>query len=103
MYILALLQLRCLSRGWFFIFDHLPNCIVIIVFLGIERERLLLLVRYTHRSLLQAPAYLAHTSIFSPFLLDTSRVPNRYRLQSSRITKPPNGTVPFDSFESEVM
>ena len=101
-YILALRQLRCLYTGWFSVFDHLPNCIVIIVFLGIGREILLLLVRYAHRSLLRAPAYLAHTSTFSPFLLDTSRVPNRYRLQSSRITKPLNGTVPFDSSESEV-
>ena len=35
---------------------------VIIVFLGLGRERLLPLARNTHRSLLQAPAYLAHTA-----------------------------------------
>ena len=69
---------------------------VIIVFLGLGRERLLPLARNTHRSLLQAPAYLAYTSTVSLSLLDTNRVPNHYRLQSSRITKPPNGTA-FDS------
>ena len=70
--------------------DSLQNCIVIVVFLGLGRERLLPLARYTHRSLLQSPAYLAHTSTASPHY-NTSRVPKHYRLQSSRITKPPNG------------
>ena len=42
------------------------------------------------------PAYFAHTSTASPSL-------NQYRLQSSRITKPPNCTVPFDSSNSEVV
>ena len=32
-------------------------------------------------------------------ILPPSRVPNYYRLQSFRITKPPNGTVLFDSFD----
>ena len=39
------------------------------------------------------PAYLAHTSTVSLSLLGTRRVPHHCRLQSSRITNPPNGTV----------
>ena len=61
------------------------------------------LTRYTHRSLRQAPTYLAHTSTVSLSPLDISRVLNQYRLQSSQITKLPNGTAPFDSSNSEVM
>ena len=74
-----------------------------IVFLGLGRERLLPLARYTHRSLLQAPAYLAHTFTVSLSLLDTSRVPSHYCLQSSWITKSPKSTVPFDSSNSGVV
>ena len=58
-----------------------------------------LLPRYTHRSLLRISPTLLPP--LSPYY--TSQVPNHYRLQSSRITKPPNGTVPFDSSNSEVM
>ena len=91
--------------------DRAEQCSLLIIFrialslsfFWVLGERLLPLARYTHRSLLQAPAYLAHTSTVSLSLLDTSWVPNHYRLQSSRITKPPNGTVPFDSSNSEVM
>ena len=62
------------------------------------RERFLPLARCTHRGLLQSPAYLAHTFTVSLSPRDTSRFPSYYRPQSSRITNPPNGTVPFDSF-----
>ena len=80
--------------------DYLPNCIVIIVFLGLGRERFLPLARYTHRSLLRIwPTLLPPLSPNN----NTSRVPNHYGLQSSRITKPPHGTVPFDSSNSEVV
>ena len=40
-----------------------------------------------------------HLYRLSPYY-DTSRVPNHYRLQSFRPSKPPNGTVPFDSSNS---
>ena len=80
---------------------YLPNCTVIIVFLGRERDNVLPSGQI-HPS--QPPAYLAHTSTASLCLYyNTSRVPNHYRLQSSRIIKPPNGTVPLDSSNSEVM
>ena len=59
--------IRKIIKVWCFI-DCLPNCIAIIVFLGLGRE-ILLLARYTHRSLLQSPAYLAHTSTVSLSLL----------------------------------
>ena len=42
-------------------------------------------------------------SSVSPLYFYRLSLPNHDRLQSSRITKPPNGTVPFDSSNSEVM
>ena len=52
------------------LFDYLPNCVVIIVFLGLGRERFLPLARYTHRSFLQVPAYLATLLPYlSPYLI----------------------------------
>ena len=45
-------------------------------FLWVYGERFLPLPKYTHRSLLQAPAYLAHTSTVSPYR-ETSQVPNQ--------------------------
>ena len=75
---------------------------LLLSFSGFWENEILPLARYTLRSPLQAPAYLAHRSAVSLSLLDTSRVPNPYRLQSSRITQPSNGTVPFDSSNYEV-
>ena len=42
-------------------------------------------------------------TLLPSLILHISRVPNHSRLQSSRLTKPPNGTVSFDSSNSEVM
>ena len=44
--------------------DFLPNYVVIIVF-WVVGERFLAMARYTHRSLLQSPAQLAHVSTIS--------------------------------------
>ena len=83
--------------------NYLRICIVGIVLPSPGRERFRSMARYSHRSLLQVPAYLAHTSTVYLSLLYTSRVPNHSRLQSSRLTTPPNCTVPFDSSNSERM
>ena len=83
--------------------DYFPNFIVIIVFwvLG-ERD----FSPWPDASI-AASCNLLRISLaillpLSPYY-NTSRVPNHYRLQSSRITKPPNCTVPLDSSNSEVM
>ena len=76
--------------------------IVLLVLVPDFGEIFTLSARYSHHSVMNAPACHAHTSTVSLSLLDTNRVPNHYRLESSRITKPSNGTVPFDSFKSEV-
>ena len=87
----AALSLRHIRQTDLLAIDYLANCLVIVVFLGHGRETSPL--GQVHASQRPAsPAYLAHTSTVSPYY-DTSRD----RLQSSRITKPPNGTVPFDS------
>ena len=66
-------------------------------FQGRGREVCLQLARYTHRRFLPYPMYLAHTytaSLRKP-------IPTKFQTitiyKSSRVTKPPNGTVPFDS------
>ena len=76
--------------------DYLPNCVVIIVFVGFGRERFLPLARFTHRSLLQAPAYLAQTSTVFLSLLDNSRVPSHY--QASKFYR----TIPLLRFRANV-
>ena len=68
------------STGNLSFIDYLPNCVAIIVSLVLGTDRWLPLARHTHRILLQASAYLAHTSTVSLPLLYTSRVPNHYRL-----------------------
>ena len=67
--------------------DYLLIDIGIVVFWVLE-EIFLPLARYNHHGLMSSPAYLVFTSNVSLSLLDTNRVPNHYRLESSRITKP---------------
>ena len=76
--------------------DYLPNCVVIIVFVGLRRERFLPSARYTHRILLQALAYRAHTSTVFLSLLDNSRVPSHY--QASKFYR----TIPLLRFRANV-
>ena len=81
--------------------EYLPNCIVIIVF-WVLGEIYFSLWPDTPIAASCNPPRLS-----SPFLpslspyYDTSRVLSYYRRQSSRITKPPNGTVPFDPSTQE--
>ena len=76
--------------------DSIPNCIVIIVLLGLGERDFFpwpdTPIAASCNLLRISPTHLQY---LSPYC-DTSRVPNHYRLQSSRITKPPNGTA-FDS------
>ena len=74
-----------------------PFALLLSLFWVLGERDFSLLARYTHRSILHiSPTLLPPHSLY----YNTSRVPNHYRLQSSRITKPPNGTVPFDSCDS---
>ena len=75
--------------------DCLPNCIVIIVFLGLERGRFISLARYTHRCFLQSPAYLAHTSTVSLAIMIPAGFLAMTIYSRLGIPKLPNGTVPF--------
>ena len=82
----------------FVFINFLSNCIAVIVFLGLGRERFL---PFGQIHPLQPPAYRVHTSTASlSLLIPAGFLTTAVYRQSSPITKPPNGTVPFDSCDS---
>ena len=83
----------------FGIIGNLPKSIVVIVFLGVGGD----FSPWTDTPIAASCNLLRVSPTLVPSLSpydNTSRVPNHYRRQSSRFTKPPNRTSPFDSSDS---
>ena len=85
---------------------YIFNCVAIVVFLSLGRGAVLPFARCTKRSLRCSCNLLCISNVYRP--TDPGTIPAGFRSvtvysQSCRTTEPPNCTIPFDPFTSEVV